>query len=164
MSKTSSVINFYRGTSVFITGATGFVGKVLVEKLLRSCPDIDTIYLLLRPGQDGKTPEERLSELLASKAFTFNRQELALEKLVPIAGDMTEANLGISDSDRALLIDRVSVIFHSAATVRFHGPVKDFIRQNVLGSEAIMQLGSELKNLKVTFFQSSFSAQTLNFS
>jgi FlaA1/EpsC-like NDP-sugar epimerase len=37
--------------SIFITGATGFVGKVLVEKLLRSCPDIAKIYILVR-GED----------------------------------------------------------------------------------------------------------------
>jgi len=146
----SSVVDFYAGKSVFITGATGFVGKVLVEKLLRSCPTVDKIYLLLRTGRDGATPEQRLKELLSTKAFTFHRSELALEKLVPIAGDMTADGLGISSSDRATLIDSVSIIFHSAATVRFHGPVKDFVRQNVLGSEAVMQLGSELKNLKVS--------------
>ena len=50
----SNIAEFYRDRSIFITGATGFMGKVLVEKLLRSCPDIKTIYLLMRPkkGQD----------------------------------------------------------------------------------------------------------------
>ena len=44
-----SIGEFYRGRSVLVTGASGFIGKQLVEKLLRSCPDIDKIYLLLRP-------------------------------------------------------------------------------------------------------------------
>jgi len=50
----SNISEFYRDRSIFVTGATGFMGKVLVEKLLRSCPDIKTIYLLMRPkkGQD----------------------------------------------------------------------------------------------------------------
>ena len=34
------IADFYNGQSAFITGATGFMGKVLVEKLLRSCPQI----------------------------------------------------------------------------------------------------------------------------
>ena len=42
------------------------MGKVLVEKLLRSCPDISTIYLLVRPKK-GDDPKFRIDKLLASK-------------------------------------------------------------------------------------------------
>ena len=48
---------------MFITGATGFMGKVLVEKLLRSCPDIGRLYLLMRP-LPGKDAAHRLQELI----------------------------------------------------------------------------------------------------
>lgn len=67
----SDIANFYRGRSVFITGATGFMGKVLVEKLLRSCPGITNIYCLMRPkkGNDVKT---RLEELLNTTVRIFN--------------------------------------------------------------------------------------------
>ena len=57
----STIAEFYRDRSVFITGATGFLGKVLVEKLLRSCPDIKTLYLLMRP-KSGKDIRIRLQE------------------------------------------------------------------------------------------------------
>jgi len=59
----SEVGKFYDGKSVFITGGTGFMGKVLVEKLLRSCPGIKTIYLLMR-SSNGKTVQLRLEELI----------------------------------------------------------------------------------------------------
>lgn len=59
----SSIVEFYKGRAVFITGATGFMGKVLVEKLLRSCPDIDHLYLLMRPSK-GKDVAARLGEFI----------------------------------------------------------------------------------------------------
>lgn len=68
MSDTKSIPEFYAGRSIFITGATGFLGKILVEKLLRSCPDVKCLYLLIRQKK-GKDSQERLDEILESKVF-----------------------------------------------------------------------------------------------
>jgi FlaA1/EpsC-like NDP-sugar epimerase len=62
-SKSGPITEWFRGRSVLVTGATGFMGKVLVEKLLRSCPDIATVYLLMRPKR-GNDIRMRLDELL----------------------------------------------------------------------------------------------------
>ena len=43
-----SVAEFYDKKSVVITGANGFIGTILVSKLLRSCPGLETIYFLIR--------------------------------------------------------------------------------------------------------------------
>lgn len=39
---------FYKGKNIFITGGTGYVGKAVAEKLLRSC-GVGKIFLLIRP-------------------------------------------------------------------------------------------------------------------
>jgi alcohol-forming fatty acyl-CoA reductase len=53
----SKVCEFYSGKNVLITGATGFCGKVLVEKLLRSCEGIGKIYVLVRKKKQAMTHE-----------------------------------------------------------------------------------------------------------
>lgn len=59
----STVAEFYKDRSVFVTGGTGFMGKVLIEKLLRSCPQIECIYILMRPSR-GKDVDCRHLELI----------------------------------------------------------------------------------------------------
>lgn len=58
-----SIPGFYSGRSVLITGATGFMGKVLVEKLLWSCSEVREIFLIMRPKK-GQTVDERFRNML----------------------------------------------------------------------------------------------------
>uniref|UniRef100_A0A7N5K2K7 Fatty acyl-CoA reductase n=1 Tax=Ailuropoda melanoleuca TaxID=9646 RepID=A0A7N5K2K7_AILME len=65
--KTMSMIaSFYNGKSILITGATGFMGKVLMEKLFRTSPDLKVIYILVRP-KAGQTTQQRVFQILNSK-------------------------------------------------------------------------------------------------
>lgn len=66
--ETMSIPAFFRGKNIFITGVTGFMGKVLLEKLLRSCPDMGTVYVLVRPKK-GVQPEERIKQILDCKVL-----------------------------------------------------------------------------------------------
>ena len=50
----SEIAKFFVGKNVLVTGTTGFVGKVLVEKLLRSCGSINNIYCLVRSKRNGR--------------------------------------------------------------------------------------------------------------
>lgn len=58
-----SIPEFYANRSIFITGGTGFMGKVLIEKLLRSCPDVREIFVMLRPKKHLDV-HDRLKDLL----------------------------------------------------------------------------------------------------
>ena len=112
------VSHFYRKKSVFITGATGFMGKVLVHKLLQSCPLLDKIYVLIR-SKRGVEPQDRLQALFRSPIFESIKDTAILNKVVVLTGDITLPRLGLSDHDIDIIVNEVSVIFHSAATVRF---------------------------------------------
>jgi fatty acyl-CoA reductase len=58
-----SIAETFKGRSLLITGGTGFMGKVLIEKLLYSCPDINKIYIVAR-AKRGKGEETRVAEIM----------------------------------------------------------------------------------------------------
>ena len=66
----SEIYKFYKDKCVFITGGTGFLGKALIEKLLRSCNHLKKIYLLVR-AKKGKTPSQRIDEIISCEVNSF---------------------------------------------------------------------------------------------
>lgn len=103
---------FYAGANVFVTGATGFLGKLLIEKLLRSCPELSTIYVLVR-NKKGKELHERIEELFADAVFEPLEQQFPKfrHKIIGVAGDCAEKDLGLNEQDRQLLINEVKKNF-----------------------------------------------------
>lgn len=65
----SSIKSFYRNAYILVTGGTGFMGKVLLEKLLRTCDSLQCIYVLLR-SKRGLTSEERYHELIQNPVIS----------------------------------------------------------------------------------------------
>ncbi|XP_043288458.1 uncharacterized protein [Venturia canescens] len=154
---TSKVADFYRDKSVFITGGTGFLGICLIEKLLRCCPDIKNIYMLMRPKK-GKEIAERLEEVISNSVFERLIEEKGREsfkKLIPIAGDVGQENLGLSSTDRLILVEHVHVVFHSAASLDFEASLKTAVDINLLGTRRVAQLSQEIRNLQALVHVSS---------
>ena len=67
--KMAGIIHFYEGQNIFVTGASGFIGKVLLEKLLRACPNVGNIFVLVRPKK-GKEPSERVQNIISLPVTT----------------------------------------------------------------------------------------------
>lgn len=68
--------------------ATTFIGRLFIEKLLRSCPGIENIYVLIRP-EKGESIQEVVDEVvLKSPIFDKLREARPndLKKVVPIKG------------------------------------------------------------------------------
>ncbi|RNA15898.1 fatty acyl- reductase 1-like [Brachionus plicatilis] len=147
--QTSEIINYYKNKSIFITGATGFLGKVLIEKLLRSCYDLKKIYILVR-HKKGNTPTQRLNELFNCKLFETLSQYYPdfRDKVEAIEGDLCEPYMGISTGDQNRLVENVNIVFHSAATVRFDEPLKVAVGMNIIGTKKVIDLSKQMKNLE----------------
>ena len=60
--KTSlGIKQFYTDKTIFITGATGFVGKVVLEKIIRSMPAFRKIFVMIR-AKKNMTLEQRFDK------------------------------------------------------------------------------------------------------
>ncbi|CAM1304655.1 FAR2 (predicted) [Pycnogonum litorale] len=141
----SNISGFYSGHNVLITGGTGFLGKVLLEKLIRSCPDIGTVYVVIRPKK-GLDVHERLDALLKAEIFKTIHSD-ALEKVVAIEGDLCKPFLGISEVNIDAILNGVSVVFHSAASVKFDEPLRCAVETNLIGTQRVLELCHEIKHL-----------------
>ncbi|CAH1132266.1 unnamed protein product [Ceutorhynchus assimilis] len=146
----SDIIQFLKRKNLLITGATGFLGKLLLEKLLRCCKDIGTIYVVIRTKK-GVDPQSRLEDFLNNWVFCKLSQIRPNYKdnVVGISGDFEFDGLGLSNESRGILTENVNIIYHVAATVRFDEPLKRAVKINIEGSQQIIQLAKECKKLDV---------------
>uniref|UniRef100_A0A670XYK8 Fatty acyl-CoA reductase n=1 Tax=Pseudonaja textilis TaxID=8673 RepID=A0A670XYK8_PSETE len=145
-----SIPEYYEGKNVLLTGATGFMGKVLLEKLLRSCPRVKAIYVLVR-YKAGKTSQERVEEMINCKLFDRLRDEQPefKQKIVPVASDLTEVEMALSEEDKKNILNYINIVFHCAATVRFNEILRDAVQLNVIATQQLLFLAQKMKNLDV---------------
>jgi len=141
------VTEIFKDQSVFVTGFSGFLGKVLVEKLLFST-DVKTVYVLIRPLK-GHKPHERLDKILESPIYDRIRttDDRILRKLVPVAGDLMHENLGLNQEDIDVLSQNVSIVFHCAATVKFDEILRISVQMNLIGTRQLLALCHKMEKL-----------------
>ncbi|MGO9560004.1 MAG: HAD-IB family phosphatase [Acidimicrobiales bacterium] len=132
------------GKRIAVTGATGFLGTAIVERLLRSVPGCDVI-VLVRPGQRQSATERTRREIVRNDCLDRLRRELGdgfdaeLERrLTAIAGDVSRDGLGLNDEDRALFAN-CDIVIHSAATVSFDAPLDGAVEVNLLGPTRVAE-------------------------
>ncbi|XP_068901557.1 fatty acyl-CoA reductase wat-like [Tenebrio molitor] len=152
----SEMQKFYKDQTVFITGGTGVVGKILIRKLLMSCCDVKKIYLLIR-GKKGKSAEERVDILLDSYFFQSLSQGKAelRRKVGVLSGDCCLPNLGLNPGDHKMLQDEATCIIHISASVRFDEELRIATYTNVRSVQSILEIAKGAKNLKVLSYVST---------
>lgn len=72
-----------------------------------------------------------------------------LKKIKAMEGDLGQPGLGLSNENRAILINEVSVVFNGAASLRLEAGLKDAVRHNTTGTKYVLDIAVEMKNLVV---------------
>ncbi|XP_043511773.1 fatty acyl-CoA reductase 1-like isoform X2 [Frieseomelitta varia] len=105
--------DWYANRELLLTGVTSDVGRALLEKILRSFPDVK-VYVVLR-SRHGFSKDDRIKNIFLSSRFERLRQEdpNALSRVRAMEGNLLYNGLGTTRGDKGLL-QNVSVVLHAA--------------------------------------------------
>jgi len=123
--------------TIFLTGATGLVGRNLIPRILNH--DQSTRLVLLIRGDSNTEVQHRLEQLLGELSPHFDTSELG-ERVRAVRGDITLDRLGMSASVYADLVPRLTHIIHAAATVKFQSPLEHARKVNLDGTKNVIDL------------------------
>ncbi|KAI0502618.1 hypothetical protein KFK09_017573 [Dendrobium nobile] len=151
------IVDALEDKSILITGSTGFLAKLFVEKVLRVQPKVKRLYLLVR-ASDTKSAEKRLqNEVIEKELFDCLRKKhgkefhsFITEKICAIPGDIIHENLGIEDIKmRELIWNDINMVIHVAATTNFYVRYDIALNINVIGAKNAMNFAKKCSKLEV---------------
>lgn len=134
--------------TIFLTGATGFIGSYLTYELLKQGHNLK---LLVRNSKDGA--EERLKKSLY---YLFDEPDEYLKhkkQIEVVAGDITRKNLSIEKDSFKRLCSEVDLVIHNAALVKFEETKKGELEKcNVKGTENMLEFALRLSSSPARFY------------
>ncbi|XP_071912461.1 fatty acyl-CoA reductase 2, chloroplastic-like [Coffea arabica] len=150
------ITNFLGGKTFLVTGATGFLGKVLVEKILRTAPDVHKIYILIKAKNKEVAIERVKNEIIEAELFECLRQTYGksyqafmLSKIVPVIGNVCEANLGLDEDTTHMLAKEVDIIVNSAANTTFDERYDVALDINTGGPSRLMSFAKQCHRIQL---------------
>ena len=152
----------FRGREILITGTTGFLGKVALTMLLDRYPDVGKVYVLVRPRAGGTADDRFFAKVTTSPPFRPLREKhgeglekLLREKCIPLAGDVTDPLLGLTEAQVAMLSGKLACVINSAGLVTFNPSLEIAVSVNTEGARNAAELckktGATLVHISTCF-------------
>jgi surfactin family lipopeptide synthetase C len=135
---------------IFLTGATGFLGAFLLDELLQQTQA--DIYCLVRAAN----AEEGKQKLRCTLESYLIWNESQSSRIIPVLGDLSQPLLGLSQAQFTALAKKLDVIYHNGAWVHHASPYSTLKAANVLGTQEVLRLASQIK-IKPVHFVSTIS-------
>jgi HAD superfamily hydrolase (TIGR01490 family) len=131
--RSGSIIDRLDGARVLLTGATGFLGQVVLERLLADFPGA-RLVLLVR-SQAGSSSVDRVHYLTRKPSFDRLRERLGSdEALLRALDERVDVVDGDFSRGQPELPGDLDVVIHSAATVSFDPPIDEGFQTNLVGA------------------------------
>jgi amino acid adenylation domain-containing protein/thioester reductase-like protein len=130
---------------IFLTGATGFLGVHLLHELLEKTSA--NIHCLVR----AENVSEARNKLKNKLSFYQLWNEQDSQRIIPIIGNLEKNLLGLSEKEFQDLASQIDMIYHSGASVNLIYPYSVLKPANVLGTQEILRLASQIKIKPVHF-------------
>jgi dTDP-4-amino-4,6-dideoxygalactose transaminase/nucleoside-diphosphate-sugar epimerase/acyl-CoA-binding protein len=154
----TSVLGQTTTNKVILTGATGFIGSLLLRDILmhREALSIGGVIVLCRKKRD-ESAVARIQKLLADPMFAFLSDEEKQKLVQVVEGDVTHPEAGLSSGDIQLVCEDPSIshVFHCAASVSFTQDLPGAAKANIVSSLNIQSLAGKLKKKDVQYVQIS---------
>jgi amino acid adenylation domain-containing protein/thioester reductase-like protein len=133
-----------RPREILLTGSTGFFGIHLLRELLTATTA--RVHCLVR----GRNAAHALRRI-AHAAERYELDGLAMDRVVPVTGDLAEPNLGLSRSTFSELARTIDIIHHAGAIVNFIYPYEDLRAANVTGTRELIRLAGLYRRIPIHY-------------
>ncbi|KAL3139076.1 Fatty acyl-CoA reductase 2 [Trebouxia sp. C0010 RCD-2024] len=172
-----SVHEAFAGRTVLLTGVTGFVGSLVLEQLLRTCPDVHKVFVIARQKHGISGPDRvqrmlhshplfylvraqmlsvnsvpllqaRLTALKGALSADNTRLQSTLPQVEVLAGDMTLPGYGIGEREMRRLKQETEIVIHAAASISFDDHIHDAITHNYMATKHLADMAAEMPKLR----------------
>src|SRR3954468_18575476 len=157
----------FRGRNLFILGSTGFVGKVLLSMLLDRFPEVGRVYVMVRRGSGTDSEARFWQSVVTSPAFDPLRARhggadglaaFLRDKVRVVDGDITVANLGLSEDDAERVAKDIDVLISSSGRVTFNPPLESALKTNVEGTKNVIAFAKRMRRPALVHTSTCFVA------